>query len=97
MSSLAEILIIRGLMPIESLDNASVLIYSPCQVAFGSSSQLQIYAGGATVGRSAHIGFVPVGIPGFNLSTGSSDSIPADPGKPATTYAPRTLASFRNV
>src|SRR5690606_14516699 len=71
----------------------STMIYTPCSISLGSSTKLrgQVYAGGASIAGAAQLAYVPVGLPGVDLSTGANDD--DDPAnKPK-----RQLVSVRNV
>lgn len=72
--------------------NLNVLIFTPCAVDIASGTLIrgQIFAGAVTLGGSAQISYVPVGLPGVDLSTGTTT--------PTTSSATsRTLLSLRNV
>jgi len=73
-------------------NSISTMIYTPCpaDIASGVSIRGQLFAGYASVGGSASIGYIPIGLPGYNLSTGEDTNI-------AATEAQRTLESLRNV
>jgi hypothetical protein len=70
---------------------ASVMMYSPCDltVSTGVKFQGQVFAGSATIDGGAQIGYVAIGLPGVDLSTGSST------GSGSTTTT-RTVVSNRN-
>ncbi|MGH1549450.1 hypothetical protein ACRAWB_09865 [Leifsonia poae] len=70
---------------------ASVMMYSPCDVTVstGVRFQGQVFAGQATIDGGAQIGFVAVGLPGVDLSTGSSSGS-------TTTTTTRSVVSNRN-
>ena len=70
----------------------STMIYTPCpaDIASGVVIRGQLFAGYASVSGSAQIGYVAIGLPGYNLSTGEDTNV-------ATTEAQRTLVSLRNV
>jgi cytoskeletal protein CcmA (bactofilin family) len=72
--------------------NLSVMMYSPCAVAIGSSTTFrgQVFSGAASINGGSTIGYVPVGLPGVNLDTGTSTV-------PSGTEANRTIVSSRNV
>lgn len=70
----------------------STMIYTPCPADIASSIVIrgQLFAGYVSVSGSAQIGYVAIGLPGYNLSTGEDTNV-------ATTEAQRTLVSLRNV
>ncbi len=72
--------------------NIDVLVYTPCTVSIASGIQLrgQIFAGDVSLGGSAQISYVPIGLPGVNLSTGVRENS-------GSTTADRALVSLRNV
>jgi cytoskeletal protein CcmA (bactofilin family) len=71
----------------------STMIYTPCaaNIASGLYIKGQLFAGQASLGGSATIAYVPIGLPNVNLSTGESSAGGAE------TEADRTLVSLRNV
>ena len=73
-------------------NSISTMIYTPCpaDIASGIVIRGQLFAGYAEVGGSAQIGYIPIGLPGYNLSTGEDTNI-------AATEAQRVLVSLRNV
>ncbi len=81
----------------------SVMIYSPCKVTLGSATNLkgQIYTGSAAIDGAAHLAFAPIGVPGWNLSTGGSNVIPGTPGHDAipaqTIPITRSVVTYRNL
>lgn len=83
-----------------------VMMYSPCRINIGSSTKFtgQIFAGQAVVDGAAEIKYTPVGLPGWNLTTGASTTGGSSTTPPTstttTTYSPesdRTVASSRIV
>ncbi|MBX9718998.1 MAG: hypothetical protein K2X36_09195 [Microbacteriaceae bacterium] len=70
----------------------STMIYTPCtaDIASGLYIKGQLFAGQASLGGSATIAYVPIGLPNVNLSTGESNAT-------NETEADRTLVSLRNV
>ncbi|MGO4534649.1 hypothetical protein [Leifsonia sp. 2MCAF36] len=70
---------------------ASVMMYSPCDVTISSGVRFQgqVFAGSATIDGGAQVGYVAIGLPGVDLSTGSST------GGGSTTTT-RTIVSNRN-
>jgi len=70
---------------------ASVMMYSPCTVTIstGVKFQGQVFAGSATIDGGAQIGYVAIGLPGVDLSTGSSTGS-------TTTTTTRSIVSNRN-
>jgi len=75
----------------------STMIYTPCAVTIGSGIDTlrgQVWAGSADIDGGANFGYVPVGLPGVNLNTGSTATPTATP-VPASTS--RELISLRNV
>jgi cytoskeletal protein CcmA (bactofilin family) len=71
--------------------NLSTMIYSPCVVDVASGLRIngQIFAGGADIAGDATVGYVPIGLPNANLTTGVVGPPPANPAL--------TLVSVRNV
>lgn len=72
--------------------NLDVLLYSPCSVSIASGIQLrgQIFAGDVSLGGSAQVSYVPIGLPGVNLSTGVRENS-------GSSTVDRALVSLRNV
>lgn len=72
--------------------NADFLMYTPCRFVLGSGISIrgQVFAGTAGIDGNAHLTFVPVGLPGYDLSTGL-------PTTPAGTEWDRTVVSQRNI
>jgi cytoskeletal protein CcmA (bactofilin family) len=70
----------------------STMMYTPCAADIGSGLYIQgqLFAGYASIGGSAQIGYVAVGLPGYNLSTGEDTTV-------SPTEAQRTVESIRNV
>lgn len=56
----------------------SVMVYTPCRIAVESAVSLrgQLYGGKVTVNGAATVGYVPLGLPNVDLSTG----VISDPG-----------------
>lgn len=73
-------------------ENLQVMMYTPCKISLASSTTFvgQVFAGTASIAGGAQLGFVPVGLPGYDLDTGL-------PTTTASTEADRTIVSFRNV
>ena len=72
--------------------NLAIMIYSPCKVTIASGTKFngQIFAGQASIAGAAEIGYVPIGLPNVNLTTGgSASSVVIDTSL--------TLVSIRNV
>lgn len=80
-----------------------VMFYTPCRINIGSSTVVtgQIFAGQATVDGAARISFTPVGLPGWNLTTGlPTTGGSSTPPTTTTTYQPesaRTVVTSRIV
>lgn len=72
--------------------NISVMMYSPCRIEVGSSTNVrgQIFGGQASVAGAARIGFVAIGLPGVDLNTGTTSTS-------GGSEANRTVVSSRNV
>lgn len=73
----------------------ATMIYTPCAITIASGIDTirgQVYAGSATIAGGAQIGFVPVGLPGVDLTAGTVTG-PAGGGGPT----PPELVSVRNV
>lgn len=75
-----------------SFTGLDVLIYSPCTVTTvaGITIDGQIFAGSATMGNNSTLAFAPVGLPGYNLATGT-------PTGSTSTEANRVVVAVRNV
>ena len=73
-------------------NNISVMMYSPCRIDIASSTRFrgQVFAGVTNVAGAAAIGYVPVGLPGVDLNTGTTSA-------PAGTESNRQIVSSRNV
>jgi Tfp pilus assembly protein PilX/cytoskeletal protein CcmA (bactofilin family) len=72
-----------------------VMMYSPCRINVGSSTVFtgQVFAGQAVIDGGSQIKFAPVGLPGWNLTTGASTtggSGTTPPPATTTTYAPES-------
>lgn len=72
--------------------NADFLMYTPCRFVLGSGISIrgQVFAGTAGIDGNAHLTFVPVGLPGYDLSTGL-------PTTPTGTEWDRVIVSQRNI
>jgi hypothetical protein len=70
----------------------STMIYSPCQVSISNAIDLrgQIYAGSVSLPNAVSLGYVPVGLPGVDMTAGTN-------ANPAGPVGPRLLTSYRNV
>lgn len=69
----------------------SVMMYSPCDIniSTGVNFQGQVFAGSATISGGASIGYVAIGLPGVDLSTGAT-------GGSGSTTTTRSVVSTRN-
>lgn len=70
----------------------AMMSYTPCEVQIGSSVTYrgQVFSGSTKIDGAAHVTYIPVGLPGWNLSTGTH----------ATTAAASnawTIQSTRNI
>lgn len=83
-----------------------VMMYSSCRINIGSSTVMtgQVFAGQAVIDGAAKITYTPVGLPGWNLTTGvqtgGGTSTTPPPSTTTTTYAPeanRVVNSSRIV
>ncbi len=70
----------------------STIIYSPCKVTIGSGINFygQIFGGQTTVDGAAKLFYTPVGLPGWDLDTGSASTVSSAPNA-------WTTVSTRNV
>ncbi|MCU1471530.1 MAG: hypothetical protein JWQ39_2679 [Glaciihabitans sp.] len=70
----------------------STLIYTPCEVSIGSGVKFygQIFSGLTTVSGAAQLFYTPVGLPAWDLATGSSTSTSATTN-PWTSYSTRNI------
>jgi len=84
----------------------TTMIYSPCKVNLGSSTEIrgQIYAGTATINGASRLAYVQLGLPGYDLGTGMTNTSAPSPGTPGTpgtdpvtTYSPRTIETYRTI
>ncbi|QEO09227.1 hypothetical protein [Protaetiibacter larvae] len=75
-----------------SFPKLRTLLYSPCKITIGSSTQLkgQIFAGETQIAGGAVITYAPVGLPGYDLNTGEETSVTASEWD-------RPIVSQRNV
>lgn len=73
-------------------NDVNVMLYNPCRVILESGVKMrgQIFTHRATIAGDAQLIFVPVGLPGYDLSTGL-------PLAPAATEWDRAILSFRNI
>lgn len=64
-----------------SSKNISIMVYTPCQVNVGSSITFtgQIFAGKTTIDGAAYLKYAPVGLPGWNASTGTRTTVTTGP------------------
>ncbi|MFM9877197.1 MAG: hypothetical protein ACKVOG_05020 [Rhodoglobus sp.] len=55
-------------------DSISTIIYTPCQVNIGSGIQFygQVFSGKTAINGGANMFYTPVGLPGYDLDTGSA-------------------------
>lgn len=85
-----DVLDLGGSFSIHS--NIAVMLYSPCKVTVGSAINLrgQVFAGRTVVNGAATMGYVPLGLPNVDLSTGTSSN-------PSATNNSRSVVSLRNV
>ena len=75
-----------------TMSNVDVLFYTPCQLKISSGLVVrgQVFANQADISGGATIAFTPVGLPGYDLSTGLPNTvIPSE--------ADRGIVSQRNV
>ena len=72
--------------------NLSVMLYTPCDVSLGSSTTFrgQVFSGQAGIAGGATLGYVAVGLPGVDLSTGQETTVSAS-------EIDRAVVSSRNV
>jgi len=84
----------------------TTMIYSPCRVNLGSSTELrgQIYAGTATINGASRLAYIQLGLPGYDLGTGAANTSVPTPGTtgtpaapPVTTYTPRAIEIYRTI
>lgn len=70
----------------------STIIYTPCQVNIGSGIQFygQVFGGKAAINGGADLFFTAVGLPGYDLNTGTASTV-------ATSTNAWTVSSVRNV
>jgi hypothetical protein len=85
----------RGTMDLAGgmkFNQVNLMLYNPCRVNVQSSVVMrgQIFTHRATVAGGASMTFIPVGLPGYDLSTGL-------PLAPAATEWDRVVLSYRNV
>jgi cytoskeletal protein CcmA (bactofilin family) len=73
-------------------DRLSTMIYTPCAVDVSSNTSIegQIFAGSTSLGGGSTLGYVAVGVPGYNLDTGTSTTN-------SNANAPWVLRSTRNL
>ena len=59
----------------------STIIYTPCKAAIGSGINFygQVFAGQAVVDGAAKLFYTTVGLPGWNLDTGTTSSVTSSP------------------
>lgn len=75
-----------------SFPKLRTMIYSPCHITIGSSTQLkgQIFAGQTSIAGGATITYAPLGLPGYDLSTGEETAV-------VVTEWDRQIVSQRNI
>lgn len=69
----AQSIILSG-NPQLKVSNLAIMVYTPCPTSIGTGVNMngQIFVGAASIDGNAHIGFVPVGLPGYNMETGGT-------------------------
>jgi cytoskeletal protein CcmA (bactofilin family) len=72
--------------------NLDLMLYTPCMLTIASGLNIrgQVFANQATISGGATIAYTPVGLPGYDLSTGLPSTV-------SSTEADRTIVSQRNV
>jgi hypothetical protein len=72
--------------------NISTMIYSPCKVSIGSGIKFygQVFAGMVNIDGAATFYYSPMGLPGYDLSTGGNTTTP-------TSASPWSVVSTRNI
>ena len=72
--------------------NISTMIYSPCQISIGSGVHFygQVFGGTITIDGGAYFYYSPMGLPGYDLSTGGNTTS-------STPTNPWTAVSTRNI
>jgi cytoskeletal protein CcmA (bactofilin family) len=72
--------------------SVDILIYTPCGLAStGSSLWGQMYTNDVKFDNSFVLNFVPVGLPGWDLSTGQQTGTPPVPGHLAAVFSSRNI------
>jgi hypothetical protein len=63
------------------MTNIVMMIYDPCTVSISSGIQFtgQVFAGKTSISGAAYLTYQKVGLPGFNLDTGSSTTTTSSP------------------
>ena len=81
-----------GKLTVSASGNVDAMIYSPCYIANSPNSwQGQIYASGLKMSNGFQINYVPLGLPGYDLSNGGGNSGPA-PGVLGTRTSIRNIS-----
>lgn len=72
--------------------NMNVMMYSPCEIRLASGLNIrgQVFAHTTDIAGSATLSYIPIGLPGYDLSTGLPTTV-------TYTEADRTLVTQRNV
>ena len=71
--------------------NIAAMLFTPNCIQNSSTEwRGQLYAGSVNFGQNISIEYVPIGLPGVNLETGTSVTTPGTPGTPGTPATPGT-------
>ncbi len=84
--------------------NIAAMLFTPnCIQNSATAWRGQLYSGATNFGQNVSIEYVPIGLPGVNLETGTVQVTPGTPGTPATPGTPGTpggigpFASLRDL
>ena len=71
--------------------NIAAMLFTPNCIQNSSTEwRGQLYAGSVNFGQNISIEYVPIGLPGVNLETGTTVTTPGTPGTPGTPATPGT-------
>src|SRR5690606_8060505 len=77
--------------------NIAAMLFTPnCIQNSATEWRGQLYAGTTNFGQNVSIEFVPVGLPGVNLETATTEVVPGNPGTPGTPEIPGTPGGLGN-
>jgi len=75
--------------------NVSTMLYSPCKITLASGIKVwgQVFAGQAAIAGDATLSYVPIGLPGYDLNTGTPSTGSSNTGTFGALVSYRELAA----